>query len=77
MRSYIDIDVRGVRVFGQYETSFTLDQEEDIIDVITFKIDVVLIWERKAPQQRTDPRDESRRPTFEAINSFVGLLMDI
>ena len=65
-----------VFVFGQYKTSFTLNQEVNGCDVISLKIDVLVLREETRLEQWTNPCNEGRRSSFETINLLIGVLMD-
>ena len=73
----MDINVSGILILRQYKASSTLNQEEDVLNIITFKVDVVLLWEGQLLKQRTYPSNECSRPPFETIYPLVSLFMYI
>jgi hypothetical protein len=75
MRADNYLDKGRVFVFGEDKTRFSLDLKVNRGDIVSFKIYVLISWVWGRFEQWTDPRNESRGATFEAVYLLVGLLM--
>ena len=75
--TYWDVNVLGVLIPREYETCFTLDHEEDIVDVVTFKKDVLVLFEYRRYQQGAQPGDETVAHIFEEPDTLVLSLVNV
>ena len=63
-------------MFWQNKATFTLFQEVNMIDIITFKVDITVFWTEKWFQMWTHPCNKLGRLILHKMNIFVRLFMD-
>jgi hypothetical protein len=59
MTANINLDISCIFVFWQHEPSFSFDQKEDICDIISFEINVLVFWSLVGLQQWTNPSNDN------------------
>lgn len=72
--TYLDIDCIVKR--WKNICHFTLGQEEDLSDLFTFSINVLILMAVYRPQQVYDPRKKHRIFVFEKVYRFIGVIVD-
>ena len=68
--------VRLVRVLGEHIRAGASLYKVDELDLIAFVVDVLTWRGHFGFEQRTYPRDEALRLTFEVVQALVKLLVD-
>ena len=72
-----DVHKFCVFVFWQNHAAISFLQEEDVRDFISFKVDVLIVSDDLRLKKGTDPGDERAWLTFQEIQTFVCLLVDV
>ena len=76
MRSMWHFNVSSVFILRENKATFTFNQKVNWCNIITFEENVLIFRERSWFEKWAHIWDKSRRPTSEAMNPFVGILMD-
>ena len=77
MVTLFDFDVDGVFILWKDKPCLSFGQKAYLVDIITFKIHVLLVLEERWLEQRTDPGDEGGRLVLQKLDALVLLFVDV